>query len=133
MLSYIVNGPVRNEELNELFSAGWSAWQQSADTSDWQPVLNHCLAHVIARNDGRLVGFVHVAWDGRDHAFLLDPRVHPDWRRKGIGVELVRLATRCAARAGCEWLHVDYEEELGPFYEACGFQPTRAGLIRLRE
>ncbi|NEA41688.1 GNAT family N-acetyltransferase, partial [Streptomyces sp. SID11385] len=35
--------------------------------------------------------------------------------------------------AGCDWLHVDYEEHLRPFYEkACGFAPTAAGLVRLR-
>ena len=136
MLSYLVKGPVSSEELNALFSAGspsdgWPSWQQTPDTSDWQPVLDHSLAYVIARSDGRLVGFVNVAWDGRDHAFLLDPRVHPDHRHQGIGVELVRLAARTAARAGCEWLHVDYDADLAPFYAACGFQPTNAGLIRL--
>ena len=35
--------------------------------------------------------------------------------------------------AGCEWLHVDFEEELREFYVgACGFTPTPAGLIALR-
>jgi GNAT superfamily N-acetyltransferase len=137
MLTYAVRGPVTSEELNALFSAGgpgagWPPWQRSADTSDWQPVLARSLAHVTARRDGALVGFVNVAWDGRDHAFLLDPRVHPDERRKGIGAELLRMAARAAADAGCEVLHVDYDESLTPFYEACGFQPTCAGLLPLR-
>ncbi|MFD1374091.1 hypothetical protein [Actinoplanes sichuanensis] len=30
------------------------------------------------------------------------------------------------------WLHVDFEPHLARFYlEGCGFQPTRAGLVRL--
>jgi hypothetical protein len=34
--------------------------------------------------------------------------------------------------AGCEWLHVDFEEHLRGFYlESCGFTPTGAGLIAL--
>ena len=131
MLAYIVRGPVSNQELNALFSVGWPSWQQAPDTSDWQPVLDHSLVHVTARSEGRLVGFVHVAWDGRDHAFLLNPRVDPEFRHQGIGVEMVRLAARTAAQAGCEWLHVDYAEELGPFYDACGFKSTPAGLIQL--
>ena len=131
MLAYQVKGPVTNAELNALFSLGRPAWQPTLDTSDWQPVLDHSLAYVTARSAGRLVGFVNVAWDGRDHAFLLDPRVHPDHRNQGLGVEMVRLAARAAARAGCEWLHVDYDADLAPFYAACGFQPTAAGLIRL--
>jgi hypothetical protein len=37
-----------------------------------------------------------------------------------------------ARDAGCEWLHVDFEDHLRRFYfEACGFQPTNAGLIAL--
>jgi predicted N-acetyltransferase YhbS len=75
---------------------------------------------------------VYVAWDGAQHAFLLEPTVHPEHRHQGIGSELVRRAADAARDAGCEWLHVDYEEALTPFYKACGFERTAAGLIRLR-
>jgi ribosomal protein S18 acetylase RimI-like enzyme len=88
---------------------------------------------VTARlDDGRLVGWVNVAWDGSDHAFLLDPKVAPDEQRRGIGTELVRIAARRAKDAGCEWLEVDFDEELAPFYYgACGFAPALAGLLHL--
>jgi len=77
---------------------------------------------------------VNVAWDGCDHAFLLDPKVRPDHRRAGIGTELVRRAAAHAKDAGCEWLHVDFDDDLAPFYyNACGFRPTLAGLIHLAE
>ena len=112
---------------------GWPSWQTAPGTSDWQPVLEHSLVYIGAFHEGDLVGFVNVAWDGRDHAFLLDPRVHPDWRQRGLGRELVRRAAEATRAAGCEWLHVDYAPELAPFYAACGFEPTAAGLIRLRE
>jgi GNAT superfamily N-acetyltransferase len=53
-------------------------------------------------------------------------------RRCGIGVELVKVAEREARAAGCEWLHVDFEDHLRSFYfGACGFTPTNAGLIEL--
>jgi hypothetical protein len=33
---------------------------------------------VTARfGDRALIGFVNVAWDGGDHAFLIDTKVHP--------------------------------------------------------
>jgi GNAT superfamily N-acetyltransferase len=131
MPEYAVNGDISNAELNALFSTGWPSWQMEPDTSDWRPVLAHSLVYLIARDEGALIGFVNVAWDGRIHAFLIDPRVHPDYRNKGIGRELVRLATDAARDAGCEWLHVDFEPELAPFYVACGFRPTGAGLMRL--
>ena len=131
MIDFRVRPPLDNEALNALFSVGFPSWQTEPDTSDWQQVLGHSLTYVCAYDAGALVGFVNVAWDGRAHAFLLDTRVHPDYRRRGVGRELVRQAAEAAKSAGCEWLHVDYEDDLTPFYEACGFRPTAAGLIRL--
>jgi ribosomal protein S18 acetylase RimI-like enzyme len=82
---------------------------------------------------GALIGFVNVAWDGGDHAFLIDTKVASAYQRRGIATALVREAIRQAEAAGCEWIHVDFEEYLAPFYfDACGFRPTAAGLIRLR-
>lgn len=58
--------------------------------------------------------------------------MHADWQHRGIGTELVRRARDAARDAGCEWLHVDFEPQLRPFYfGACGFVSTDAGLIRL--
>lgn len=89
------------------------------------------LAFVCAYSDGELVGFVKLAWDGSVHAFLLEPTVSPRMRHRGIGRMLVARATEVAQARRLEWLHVDYEPELSPFYRACGFEPTPAGLIRL--
>src|SRR5687767_4695249 len=94
-----VNVPVTNDALNELFSAGgvgagWPSWQTQPDKSDWRPVLARSVAYVCAFDDvdDRLIGFVNVAWDGRDHAFLLDTRVHPQHRHRSIGRQLVARA-----------------------------------------
>lgn len=98
----------------------------------WDRVRGHSLGWTSAHRDGRLVGFANVAWDGGDHAFLLDPKVRPEYQRRGIATELVRRAADGARAAGCEWLHVDFEPHLRPFYfDACGFRPTDAGLLRL--
>ena len=56
-----------------------------------------------------------------------------DARHRGVGTGLVAAAREAARAAGCEWLHVDFDEEHRPFYiEACGFTPRAAGLIALR-
>jgi tRNA(Met) C34 N-acetyltransferase TmcA len=53
-------------------------------------------------------------------------------RRMGLGKRLVELARDGATEAGCEWMHVDFEDDLRSFYfDACGFTPTNAGLIHL--
>ena len=99
----------------------------------WDRIRPHSLGWVTARaSGGELVGFVNVAWDGGDHAFLLDTKTRPDHQRRGIASKVVSIAVLHARAAGCEWLHVDFETALAPFYfDACGFRPTDAGLIHL--
>jgi len=105
-----------------------------AEDGWWDRIRPHSLGWATVHlADGTAVGFANVAWDGGDHAFLLDPKVRLDLQHQGIATELVRLAARHTAEAGCEWLHVDFRDELAPFYlGACGFEPTAAGVLRLR-
>ena len=73
-------------------------------------------------------------WDGLVHAWIQDTMVATAARRRGVGTRLVALATAPAREAGCEWLHVDFDDHLRGFYfDACGFAPTNAGLIELQE
>lgn len=126
-IEYRVNAPVPDEALNPLYAAAWPNHTDAA----FGRVLERSLAWVTAYAEGELAGFVYVAWDGWQHAFLLDPTVHPRWQRRGIGTGLVRRAAAAAREAGCEWLHVDYEPHLDAFYRGCGFRNTLAGLLHL--
>jgi GNAT superfamily N-acetyltransferase len=122
-----VSEPVTDEELNELFA---SAWVEHSNRS-FQTVLSKSLLYVCAYSDEYLVGFVNVATDGGQHAFILDTSVHKGHQGTGIGKALVHKAIDEATKAGVHWLHVDYEPELHGFYEACGFRPSSAGVLRV--
>ena len=131
MISYEWRGAVRNPELNALHAEGFD---HRVLDDDWEAQLaGHSLGWVSARDGETLVGFVNVAWDGGVHAFILDTLVATSARRHGIGAKLVAAAAENARAAGCEWLHVDFEDDyLARFYfDGCGFQPTKAGLIQL--
>ncbi|TQM11878.1 GNAT family N-acetyltransferase [Pseudonocardia kunmingensis] len=129
-ISYRWRAPVTDAELFDLTASHGGHPQRGW----WDRIRPHSLSWVSAHlGDGELVGFVNLAWDGGDHAFVLDTKVRPDHQRRGIGTQLVARATDAAREAGCEWLHVDFEEHLRTFYlDACGFRPTAAGLIPLR-
>ena len=73
----------------------------------------------------RLVGYVNVAWDGGQHAFLLDTSVHPDFQRRGVATALVRLVTDAARARGAAWLHVDYEPHLDALLQILRLPPHR--------
>jgi ribosomal protein S18 acetylase RimI-like enzyme len=127
---YRVSPSLTNDELNALSAAAWG--DHTHTWNDFRPVLNHSLAFVCAYSETRLIGFVNLAWDGGEHAFVLDTLVHPEFRRRGIGRELVRRAVAEAELRGVKWMHVDFEPHLQGFYDGCGFRSTAAGLIRLR-
>jgi hypothetical protein len=123
-------GPLSDKEMVDLIGSycgepvrGW-----------WDQIRPHSFGWVTARaSDGLIVGFVNLVTDGCDHAFLIDTKTRGTFQRKGIATEVVRFATDHARAAGCEWLHVDFDHELRSFYfDACGFEPTDAGLIHLR-
>jgi GNAT superfamily N-acetyltransferase len=139
-VAYDWRGEFTNEALNVLHAEGF---EHPYLDIDWHTQLNgHSLGWVCARDGGyggeagargELVGFVNVAWDGGVHAFILDTMVAAQAQRRGIGSGLIATAVEHARAAGCEWLHVDFENHLTTFYfEACGFTPTNAGLIPLR-
>lgn len=125
----------RGEATDDELVALTESHGGSAQPGWWDQIRPHSLGWVTARSDDEaLIGFVNVAWDGGDHAFLIDTKVRPDHQRRGIGTALVRIAARHAREAGCEWLEVDFDEPLAPFYyDACGFIPTLAGLVHLSD
>ncbi len=127
---YAWRGAFDNSSLNALHAEGFD---HELLEDDWKAqVHEHSLGWVCARDGDELVGFVNVVWDGAIHAFILDTLVTASARRRGVATGLVAVAVTEARAAGCEWLHVDFEEHLRALYfDACGFTPTSAGLIAL--
>lgn len=121
--------PIREDALDALFASAWPNHRRR----NWRPILRQALVYICAFEGKRLIGFAKVIGDGGVHGFLLDPTVAPDRQRCGIGHKLVEKCAREAKRCGVEWLHVDYELRHAPFYRACGFKPSKAGLRNLKE
>ncbi len=134
-IEYEWRGDFGNVELNALHAEAFET--RVFDESEWnwrELVDRHSLGWVVARDAGRLVGFVNVLWDGLVHAWIQDLMVAKAARNRGIGTGLVVAARDRARVVGCEWLHVDFDDDLRAFYlDACGFNPTNAGVISLRE
>jgi GNAT superfamily N-acetyltransferase len=109
-------GAFTNSELNALHAEAFQT--KVFDESEWNWVgltRRHSLGWVVARRADELVGFVNVLWDGLVHAWLQDMMVARRARGEGIGTGLVAHARDGAKAAGCEYLHVDFDEHLRPF------------------
>jgi GNAT superfamily N-acetyltransferase len=123
---------VTDDEVDDLHAR---AFDHPPAGNHWNAQLQtHSLGWVSAREHTWLCGFANVAWDGRDHAFLVDVVVAPDHQGRGTGQKLVRAAVEGARQSGCQWLHVDFEEALEHFYiDRCGFRTSKAGVIPLTQ
>jgi GNAT superfamily N-acetyltransferase len=123
-------GAFDNASVNALHA---EAFGHEILDEDWEgQVRAHSLGWVCAYDEAGLVGFVNVPWDGGIHAFVIDTMVSARAARRGVGTRLIAVVVAEAHAAGCEWLHVDFEDHLRRFYfDACGFEPTNAGLIPL--
>ena len=124
-------GLVDDAELSSLHARAFG--DRDPDVVPWSERLErHSVLWVTAEDDDRLIGFANVIGDGGRHAVILDVVVDPAYQGSGIGTRLVATAAEAAREAGCEWLRVDFEEDLAAFYfGAWGFHPTAAGLRRL--
>ena len=134
-ITYEWRGDFSNAEANALHAEAFETRLFSDEDWDWNDLVSkHSLGWVVARaDDGMLAGFVNVLWDGLVHAFIQDTMVTIGSRGQNVGTQLVAVAREQARDAGCEWLHVDFDEHLRAFYfDSCGFTPTTAGLIALQ-
>lgn len=131
---YRWRGHFEDAEVNALHAEAFDAGHHTDEEWDWLSLVGrHSLGWATARNEDQLVGFMNVIWDGRLHAWIQDVMVSALSRHQGTGTRLIALAREECKKAGCEWLHVDFDDDLGDFYfRACGFTPTSAGLIRLK-
>ena len=132
-IAYAWRGTFDSSEVNGLHADAFEHEMYDKAAWDWWALVgSHSLGWVTARQSGALVGFVNIPWDGFIHAWIQDVMVLTTHRNLGIGTELVSRATAHVRNAGCEWLHVDFDDDLAPFYiDACGFKSSQAGLISL--
>jgi GNAT superfamily N-acetyltransferase len=133
-INYAWCGEFTSTEANALHAEAFGTRVFRDDEWPWRALVErHSLGWVTARDDEGLVGFANVAWDGMVHAWLQDVMVAARVERRGVGTTLVRTAVDRVRQAGCDYLHVDFEPALEPFYVgALGFTPTPAGLLALR-
>ena len=87
-------------------------------------------ARVVALYDGeRLIGFCRVASDGFTYAWLFDVYVLPEYRGRGLGVELVREAVENGPHAGLRWIL--HTKDMHRLYARFGFTaPTERCMER---
>jgi GNAT superfamily N-acetyltransferase len=103
------------------------SWLGEFDTSRWGFFL-------AVHNGGQAVGAAAIAWntngvnmleDRSDLSVLWDIRVHPDWRKQGVGRALFLRAAEWSRQRGCVRMKIETQNVNVPacrFYAAQGCQ-----------
>ena len=77
----------------------------------------------------RLVGYLDVVSDGIDDAYIRDLVVHPDYQRRGIGLNLLNMVIKRVQSDGIKMVNVIFEPRLEKFYKKANFDILFAGQI----
>jgi GNAT superfamily N-acetyltransferase len=85
-------------------------------------VVDHAYLIVTAWLGSEPIGSVTVLSDGMNYATFDDVVVHPDYRLRGIGSELMRRAL--ARLTHIADIKLDARPDAEPFYERLGFHPS---------
>jgi ribosomal protein S18 acetylase RimI-like enzyme len=124
-ISIVRNEEVEPFELNELYRT--HNWQVESLEKLGRSVQNSWGLITARSLDNKLIGFVQVISDGIRHAYILKMIVHPEFRNKGIGTQIMT-----------ELMELLRENELVPtlvatpgndkFYEKFGFETESNGF-----
>ena len=127
MIEYIDS--LKNVTAHKLegFFVGWPN-PPSGETHLKILEQSYCVVLAVDTETDRVVGFVNAIGDGFYCAYLPLLEVLPEYKGRGIGLELMR---RMLARFEDMYM-VDLlcDPELQPFYQKLGMKPVSAMMIR---
>ena len=110
-----------SEVVKLRIDSGWDA-----DTAEWEDCLAHNMVNVSARTaDGEVIGVGFISGTVR-HAEVVDMVVSPDYRKHGIGAQILDYLCDYAADKHIRYFGSTYDKNspwLKEFYRKHGFEP----------
>ncbi|MBM4079513.1 MAG: GNAT family N-acetyltransferase [Planctomycetes bacterium] len=108
----------------------FSGWRRPLSPEAHLRVLRGSRHVVLAMDErtGRVVGFINALTDEAHSAFIPLLEVLPEYRRKGIGRELVRRMLHELRNFPC--IDLTCDPALQPFYEKCGMRRSVGMVVR---
>lgn len=110
------------EEIVALYRAGgW--WKEEYRTEDLRHLMRGSYAFAVAAENktGRAVGMGRVISDGVSDGYIQDLVVLPEFRKSGVGAQIVAALINRCLQAGITWIALIAEPGTERFYLPLGF------------
>jgi GNAT superfamily N-acetyltransferase len=111
-------------EIANLYRAGgW--WKDEYDPQELPRLIQGSFLFAVAVNikTGRAVGMGRVISDGVSDGYIQDLVVLPEYRKTGIGTQIVSTLVKKCVELGISWIGLIAEPDTEKFYLPFGFHP----------
>lgn len=111
-------------EIANLYQAGgW--WKEEYDPKELPRLIKGSFLFAVAVDikTGRAVGMGRVISDGVSDGYIQDLVVLPEYRKTGIGTQIVSTLVKKCVELGIFWIGLIAEPETEKFYLPSGFHP----------
>jgi GNAT superfamily N-acetyltransferase len=111
-------------EIANLYRAGgW--WKEEYDPEELPRLIKGSFLFAVAVNikTGRAVGMGRVISDGVSDGYIQDLVVLPEYRKTGIGTQIVSTLVKKCIELGISWIGLIAEPDTEKFYLPSGFHP----------
>jgi aralkylamine N-acetyltransferase len=110
------------EEIAALYKAGgW--WKEEYKTADLPHLIRGSFAFAVAADtrSGKAVGMGRVIADGVSDGYIQDLVILPEYRKSGIGTQIVAVLVNRCLQSGITWIGLIAEPDTETFYFPLGF------------
>jgi GNAT superfamily N-acetyltransferase len=111
-------------EIANLYRAGgW--WKEEYDQRELPRLIRGSLLFAVAVDlkTGHAVGMGRVISDGVSDGYIQDLVVLPEYRKTGIGAQIVSTLVKKCVERGISWIGLIAEPDTEKFYLPFGFHP----------
>lgn len=107
---------------------GWS--QRITSLEQFTTLVNASSCNFIALKEGQVIGYIRAITDGLSNGYIPMLVVASDYRKQGIGRDLVQTVMNSAPQA--TWVLRAGREGSANFFEKLGFQMSHVAMERNR-
>ncbi len=110
------------EQIRRLYlSNGWIEASDGETDALIEKIVSRTFCFAVAREEGGIIGMGRAVADGVSDAYIQDVTVLAEYRKRGVGGQIIRFLVANLQSRGIGWIGLISEPGYESFYEGQGF------------